>query len=294
MYIQSDMQRKREAAMGRVRAAIAEHGGTTLLSTGITGDDARMARAAVAAGARMLEPNHPAVALRSGLGGVRNMHEAEAVRHQVTVQQMADVVAGVRSAVGPDIVITVGIPGGFTEVQPVVVRDEDLHRIALAGADGLHTHKSSVVDLQEWVEAAHRYGMFVDAYIADPNDRHFLGLPARTAEEVAETARTMEQMGVDIIGLMMGQTYQGTAAGEIPEEMLERLDALVGAAGDTPTAAEGGIAPHNFAAVRRAGVNVIVVGTAFDDAAAEAIGHAVSTFLSSSPLLDESRDVGRR
>ena len=280
MFIQADMQRKRESAMRRVRAAIAEHGGTTLLSTGITGDDARMARAAVAAGARLLEPNHPAVALRSGLRGVRDMHEAEAVRHEVTIGQMAEVVRGIRSAVGPDIIITVGIPGGFTELQPVLVREEDFYQIAIAGADGLHTHKSSVVDLQEWVEAAHRYGMFVDAYIAHPQDRHILGLIASTPAEVAETARTMQQLGVDIIGLMTGLTYQGTAAGEIPAEVNARLRALVAVAGDTPTVAEGGITLDNFSSLRETGVSILVVGTTFDDIAADGIRHAVSTFLS--------------
>lgn len=50
--------------------AIEEHGGTTILSTGITGDDARIARAAVAGGAKLLEPNHPAVALARGHKGI--------------------------------------------------------------------------------------------------------------------------------------------------------------------------------------------------------------------------------
>ena len=266
--------------MLRVRAAIAEHGGTSLLSTGITGDDARMARAAVAGGARMLEPNHPAIALRSGLHGVKSMHEAESVRHEVTVEQMADVVRGIRSAVGPEIVITVGIPGAFTEIQPVLLHDEDFHRIALAGADGLHTHKSSEVDLEEWVEVAHRFGMFVDAYIAHPDDRHLLGLVARTPDEVAETAATMKQLGVDIVGLMTGFTYEGIAAGEIPSEVRDRLRALVEAAGDTPTAAEGGITLGNFTALRETGVNILVVGTSFDDIAAKGIREAVSTYLS--------------
>lgn len=280
MFIEYDMQCKRESAMLRVRAAIAEHGGTTLLSTGITGDDARMARAAVAGGARMLEPNHPAFALRSGLHGVQTMHEAERVRHEVTIAQMADVVRGVRLAVGPDVVITVGIPGGFTETQPVLLHDEDFHHIALAGADGLHTHKSSAVDLQEWVDAAHRFGMFVDAYIAHPEDSQFLGLVAGSPDEVAETALTMKQMGVDIIGLMTGFTYQGLAAGQIPSEVRDRLCALVEVAEGTPTAAEGGITLSNFSTLRETGVSILVVGTSFDDIAANGIREAVTTYLS--------------
>lgn len=120
--ITADMQRKMKIARKKVWDAIEQHGGTTLLSTGITGDDARMAKAAVDAGARLLEPNHPAVALARGLRGVNNMHAAEAIRHEVPLAEMASVVSGVRAVVGEDIYITVGVPGGFTEVKPVVLR----------------------------------------------------------------------------------------------------------------------------------------------------------------------------
>ena len=50
--ITADMQRKMKIARKKVWDAIEQHGGTTLLSTGITGDDARMAKASVDAGAR--------------------------------------------------------------------------------------------------------------------------------------------------------------------------------------------------------------------------------------------------
>ena len=59
----NDMARKMSAAMNKVKMAIKAGGGHTVLSTGITGDDARMAKAVVDAGIKMLEPNHPAVAL---------------------------------------------------------------------------------------------------------------------------------------------------------------------------------------------------------------------------------------
>jgi hypothetical protein len=97
--------------MRKVLEAIELHGGTTILATGITGDDARLAMAAVEAGARLLEPNHPAVALARGHRGVTSMHAAEAVRHEISVEQMAEVVRGVRAVVGPEIFITAGIPG---------------------------------------------------------------------------------------------------------------------------------------------------------------------------------------
>ncbi|HLB45245.1 MAG TPA: hypothetical protein VJK49_07620 [Candidatus Limnocylindrales bacterium] len=279
MIDQASADQRRQRAMSLVRAAIVAHGGTTLLSTGITGDDARIARAAVAGGARMLEPNHPAVALRSGLRGVRSMHEAEAVRHLVPIPLMADVVRGVRAAVGPDIVITVGIPGAFEEVEQVTVRDVDLQLIADAGADGLHTHKADLHDLADWVMRAHALGLFVDAYIAHPNDRHRFGIPAAAPSDVAATVAKMRAMGVDLIGLMTGLSYEGVEAGAIPGGVRDRLLALVAAAADTPSIAEGGINPQNWAAVKATGVSVIVVGTAFDDIAASAVTDSVARLL---------------
>ena len=272
------MRRKRDQAMRKVLSAIAAHGGTTLLATGITGDDARLAKAAVDAGARLLEPNHPAVALARGHKGVTNMHDAEAIRHEISVVQMAEVVAGVRRVVGPDIFITVGLPGGFTETMPCPLREEDVRLIAQAGADGLHVHKSDLEDLKDIVELAHGHGLLVDAYIAHPNDLHPFGIPAETPRDVAEIAREMEEIGVDMIGLMTGMSYEGVEAGEIPQVIKHRLAALVGAV-KRPTLAEGGINPANFKAFRGTGVNILVVGTTFDDIAREAVKEAVRTFL---------------
>ncbi|HHY34399.1 MAG TPA: histidine biosynthesis protein [Firmicutes bacterium] len=276
--IKGDMRRKREVALAKVLSAIKMHGGTTLLSTGITGDDARLAKAAVEAGARMLEPNHPAVALARGYKGVTNMHAAEAIRHEISIEQMAEVTRGVRSVVGPDIFITVGIPGGFTEVLPRPLSEDDVRMIAEAGADGLHVHKSDLDDLRDIVELAHANGLLVDAYVAHPDDLHPFGIPASTPEEVADTAKKMESIGVDMIGLMTGMSYEGVEAGQIPAVIRERLQALVGAV-TRPTLAEGGINLTNFQAFRGTGVNILVVGTAFDDIARQAVRDTVKRFL---------------
>ena len=274
----ADMQRKMKIARRKVWDAIEQHGGTTLLSTGITGDDARMAKAAVDAGARLLEPNHPAVALARGLRGVNNMHAAEAIRHEVPLAEMAAVVSGVRAVVGEDIYITVGVPGGFTEVKPVILCDADFQMLSLAGTDGLHIHKTSLEDLSEVVERAHRYGLLVDAYIGRSSDLHPYGRPADTPEDVARTAKEMESAGADMIGLMTGMSYEGTKAGEIPSVMKERIQALVESV-KVPTLAEGGINSVNQKAFRNTGINIIVVGTAFDDCAAQAIHSSVQCFL---------------
>ncbi len=273
-----DMARKRAFGLKKVKDAIELHGGTTLLATGITGDDARFALAAVNAGARLLEPNHPAVALARGHKGVSSMHAAEEIRHEIPFAEMCKVTAGVRAVVGHEIYITVGVPGSFTETMPTPFTEEQAFQLSLSGADGVHTHKSTFEDLKDVVTLCHRYGMLVDAYIAHPSDRHLFGIPAETPEEVADTAKKMQDIGVDLIGLMTGMSYEGVAAGEIAAPVRVRLEAMLKAV-SVPTLAEGGINTINFKAFIGTGVNILVVGTAFDDIARKAVNDTVGVFL---------------
>ncbi len=274
----SDMDSKRRRALNKVLDAIKLHGGTTILSTGITGDDARLAKAVVDAGVKLIEPNHPAVALARGFKGVTNMHDAEQIRHELPINEMIKVTEGVRNVVGKDIFITVGIPGGFHELVPIDIPDEVFLNLSKAGADGLHIHKSSLKDLEEVVNKAHKYGLLVDAYIGHPDDLHTFGLPAKTPEEVAKVAKDMESIGVDFIGLMTGMSYEGADAGEIHPVVKERLHALVESV-KVPTLAEGGINLNNFKAFSNTGVNILVVGTAIDDAARTAAQDVVKKFM---------------
>ena len=273
-----DMENKRRRGMAKVHEAIRLGKGKTLLSTGITGDDARLAKAVTDAGVKMLEPNHPAVALARGFEGVTTMHNAERVRHRLPLSIMVDVVKGVRSVVEDDIYITVGVPGGFTELLPTPLADEDFMHLSQNGADGLHIHKSTMEDLEDVLARAHRYGLAVDAYIGHPNDLHVFGLAAATPEEVARTARRMEDAGCDMIGLMTGMSYEGAAAGDIPTVIKERLAALVETV-KVPTLAEGGINPTNFKAFHNTGVNILVVGTSIDDRVKQAAVEAVGIYL---------------
>jgi len=273
-----DMQQKRDRGLKKVTDAIALHGGTTLLATGITGDDARFALAAIQAGAKLIEPNHPAIALARGHKGVTTMHDAEEVRHEIPMEEMAKVIYGVRQVVGPNIYITVGAPGTFAEIIPTPFTEEHAWMLSKAGADGLHTHKSTIQDLADIVEVAHKYGLLIDAYIANPTDRHLFGVPAGTPKEVGEVAKQMQDVGVDFIGLMTGMSYEGVAAGEIAKPVRERLESMIKAV-QVPTLAEGGINIENFKAFMGTGVNILVVGTAFDDMARKAVRESVATFL---------------
>ncbi|MBD8959318.1 MAG: hypothetical protein EGQ82_02460, partial [Clostridiales bacterium] len=198
MMIRNDMKKRMEIARAKVTHALELGGGHTILSTGMTGDDARMARAVCEAGVKMLEPNHPGVALARGHKGVVAMHASEQVRHEITMEQMAEVTRGVRAVCPKDTYITVAIPGGFTEIVPLPLTEADFQMMALAGADGLHTHKSSIEDLEELVTMAHKYGLLVDAYIGKASDLHTFGLPAETPEEVAEIYK---KAGYDVIAI---------------------------------------------------------------------------------------------
>lgn len=277
--IKSDMKQKRERARRKVLRAIELHGGSTILSTGISGDDARIAKAVVDAGVKLIEPNHPAVALARGYKGVTNMHAAEAIRHEVPMGDMIAVTRGVRAVVEDDVFITVGIPGGFHELVPMEIPDQVFLELSRAGADGLHIHKSSLEDLEEVVEKAHKYGLLVDAYIAHPDDVHTFGIPAKDPQEVAKVAAAMENIGVDFIGLMTGMSYEGVGAGEIHPAIRERLRALVETV-KVPTLAEGGINLDNFKAFADTGVNILVVGTAIDDMVKKAAQDVVKQFIS--------------
>lgn len=276
--IRNDMLKKMEISRKKVIDAIKEGNGHTILSTGITGDDARLAKAAVDAGAKLLEPNHPAVVLARGYKGITNMHEAEEVRHEIHLSQMLEVVSGIRNVVGNNIYITVGIPGGFTEIMPVILEDNDFKSVSLAGADGLHTHKSSIKDLEELVCKAHKYGLLVDAYIGHPDDLHTFGIPAKTPKDVESVAKDMENIGVDFIGLMTGMSYEGVKAGEIHIEIKERLNALVSSV-KVPTLAEGGINLNNYKAFKNTGVNILVIGTAIDNMVCQAASNVVKDLL---------------
>lgn len=276
--ITNDMKKKLQLGMKKVYNALQANNGFTILSTGITGDDARLARAVCEAGVKMIEPNHPAVALARGHKGVTTMHAAEQVRHEITVSQMAEVTQGIRNVVADDIYITVGVPGGFTEVLPTILKEEDFWLMANSGADGLHTHKSSLEDLEELVKMAHKYGLLVDAYIGHPSDLHTFGLPAGSPEEVAKVAKDMEAIGVDMIGMMSGMSYEGVKADGIHPEMEERLIAMVEAV-KVPTLAEGGINLQNFAAFKKTGVNILVIGTSIDNVIEKAAQDTVEVFL---------------
>jgi cyclase len=275
--IEGDMKLKHRTGMRKIYDAIEAHDGITLACSGAT-DDVRIALAAVEAGARILEPNHGERALALGYKGAKNMHDTVPIRHEISVEEMANVVRGIRNVVSPEIFVFVGVPHNFTELVPLPLTDELAAMLSRAGADGLHTHKSTLEDLQDVVTLAHKYGLVVDAYIADPKDPYPFGIPAANPEDVARVAREMQDTDVDIIGLVTDMSYGGISAGDLSPYVRERLEALANAI-DAPTAVEGGINMQNFRAFIGTGVNIMVVGTSITDAAREAVRTSVRTLL---------------
>ncbi|MCR4397959.1 MAG: histidine biosynthesis protein [Firmicutes bacterium] len=255
--------------------AIFAAGRPALMLGGIMGTDMRIARAAFEAGVRIFEPNHPAMALQMGLGGVTTMNAAEKVRHLVPMSRMVDAVRGLRAVCGDEVFITVGFPGTFTEEVPVPLSLEDVLSVARAGADCLHTHKSCLEDVGEIVSLGHRAGLLVEAYItADDN----LGVQAPTDEALKNTVKEFERIGVDLIGLTTGMTYKGQSAGGFARAFLDRIKTFTSAS-RAFRVLEGGIRRENIGSVKDAGLDIVVVSTALDQEIASHARRAIEALM---------------
>lgn len=235
--------------------------GTGLMLGGLMGTDMRIAKGAYRGGCRIFEPNHPAMALQMGLFGATTMNEAEAVRHLVPLERMEGAVEGLRATLGNDIFITCAARGTFTEEQPVPFTQEDAFRIAYAGADCLHTHKSSVEDVVEIAEYAHKAGLLCEAYISAYDT---FGVQAPTDETLLQAIKDYENAGVDLLGLCTGMIYQGQSATGFSEECTHRFRLFLENT-HVFKVLEGGIKPGNIAAVKKIGFDILVMSTALDN-----------------------------
>jgi cyclase len=177
MMNRGDMEHKRQLALKRVWRAIEERGGTTLLAGGLSANVAQIAKAVTEAGIRFLEPCHAAVARAYGWKGAVTPQSSREVRHEIPLDDVLKVIRGIRSAVSANVILCAGVPGSFTEIQPIELTDDDFRKISLAGADSIHAHKSTLRDLEELVRKAHKCGLLVDAYIDYPDVTRPAGIP---------------------------------------------------------------------------------------------------------------------
>lgn len=263
------VERKKE----KLRKILAETRPSLMLG-GFMGTDMRTAKAAYDGGCRIFEPNHPAMALQMGLCGVTTMGDAEKIRHLVPLERMLTAVEGIRAVCGEDVFITCGARGTFTEEVVTPFTFEDALAIANAGGDCLHTHKSTIEDIKEITDNAHKAGILCEAYI-DYNDT--FGVQAKTDEELLQAIKDYEEAGVDILGIESGMIYRGLNASDFSEEFLHRVDIFLKNA-HVFTALEGGVKEGNIEHARKLGFDILVMSTAMDDAIRNTTRNIVARF----------------
>ncbi len=252
-------------------AGILEEQKTALMLGGIMATDMRIANAAYKGGCRIFESNHPAMALQMGLCGATTMNEAEAIRHLVPLDRMITAVEGLRAVLGEEIFITCAASGTFTEMQPVPFTQEDALKLAYAGVDCIHSHKSTIEDIAQLAEYCHHAGILCEAYISAYDT---FGVQAPTDELLLKAIRDYENARVDILGLCTGMIYQGQGATGFSEECLHRIDLFIKHT-HVVKALEGGIKPGNIEAVKKLGFDILVMSTALDNVCQDAVEQAV-------------------
>ena len=275
MTIHYEAAVSRETKKEKLREILAEQG-TGLMLGGIMGTDMRIAKGAYRGGCRIFEPNHPAMALQMGLYGSTTMNEAEAIRHLVPIERMLCAVEGLRATLGDDIFITCAARGTFTEEIVTPFTQEDALRIAQAGADCLHTHKSSIEDVRRIAEYAHNAGLLCEAYISAYDT---FGVQAPTDESLLAAIHDYEEAGVDLLGLCTGMIYQGQGATGFSEECLHRFDLFLKNT-QVFKVLEGGIKPGNIGAVKKLGFDILVMSTALDNILQDTTADTVENLLS--------------
>lgn len=252
-----------------------------LMLGGFMGTDMRVARAAYKGGCRIFEPNHPAMALQMGLDGVTSMGDAEKIRHKVPLQRMADAVKGIRAVNGQDVFITCGARGTFTEAVPTPFTLDDALVLMNAGADCLHTHKSSIADIKNIADICHQAGLLCEAYIDYQGD---FGVQAHNNEELQKAIDDYEAAGVDILGIESGMIYMGLNATGFTDEAMSRINYFLDHC-HVYKALEGGVKEKNIDQVKQLGFDIIVMSTAVDDAIRDTTEHIVKNCISSYPKI---------
>jgi pentose-5-phosphate-3-epimerase len=133
------------------------------------------------------------------------------------------------------------------------------------------------------VKIAHRYGLVVEAYISHSKDKyHYFGLPADTPADVSKATKRMESIGVDLIGIMSGQTYVGLQGHSISPDVKDRINALVDTA-TVPTFIEGGMTMDTYKEFKDTGIQVVVIWTAFKEMAMKTVEDAAKQIIAYKP-----------
>ena len=264
--IEGDMELKRQNTMHVIQEAIKRHKACTLM---VYEEVPYLLKPFFDVGVRMFEVHAGSIYL----GKDQLTKPGSPLQLRIENMHIA------RSILGDEAYITMPGYGTFTSTTPLPFTDEEALALSQAGASGCHTHKWRWNDLENLVKIAHRNGLVVDAYISHSKDEYFYyGIPADTPQEVSQVAGKMEKIGVDMIGILTGMTYQGLQAGGMSPELRKRIDALVNTT-KVPTIIEGGITLENFKPFKETGAQILVVYTAFKDMIIESMKNAAKQIL---------------
>jgi hypothetical protein len=260
---EGDMTIRRQNTLDLVKKTIDCHHGCTLM---VYEENPILMKAYVDAGVRMFEVMSGSI--YDGRGGWPADAGGQFLDEYTDGGTPLDVRARnlrvARRIVGNDSYITLPWYGCFTAPIPIPFTDTEAMALSAAGANGCHVHKWDLRDLEYLVKVAHRNGLVVDAYISHPNEKYYYwGIPARSPSDVSKVAKRMEKIGVDMIGLLSGMTYEVKAT-EMRKETRARIGALVSTV-NVPTIVEGGINLQNFSAFKETGLDIIIIYTSFKD-----------------------------
>lgn len=287
--IRDSARLKRAVGKAKVDAAIEQGGGTALYAAHLLPHFGHLLPVLLATGVRMYEitsgsiwlDKHPP-SLRLQEGG---RYAARPRYHLVTVEEIVERIHQLREPLGEDVYLNVTPPGAANSIGPTRFTAEGAFQLAVAGADGLHVHLSSLSELKDLVDIAHGTGLLVEAYInqwvGEADEFSYMGIPAANPQEVADAGRAMEEIGVDIVGLMFSRDpkfYSLQDAGDsLPGDVDERLCALREAV-SIPISVEGQVTPGNADRIREIGADIIVLGSHFDVAIEKALESVVADF----------------
>ncbi|MBM3779893.1 MAG: hypothetical protein FJW23_16935 [Acidimicrobiia bacterium] len=282
------MTLKLEMGRERIRAILAADGGMTLYGAHLLPHAAVWLPAVLGTGIRMLEIAHDSLYLArnpprvSVVSGGR--YDSMRYSQTIPVTELAERIRQLRVAL-EDVFLNVVAPGTYNQPGAPRFTDDSAFALSQAGADGLHVHLSSLDELAEVVDVAHRNGLLVEAYVhrftAESDPFSYMGIAAESPDDVRRAVASMESIGVDRIGLMFSADpkfygREGTSD-SLPDAVRERVRALTDAA-TVPTSVEGQVTPRSARELRELGVNVLTLGRVFDIAIENAIADVVRAF----------------
>ncbi|OGO18354.1 MAG: hypothetical protein A2Z14_04765 [Chloroflexi bacterium RBG_16_48_8] len=241
---------------------------------GVAATDPRFARVAVAAGVRVLEPNHTAITCARAKQGMTSMREAYIHKHELEFDVVLEVVSTIRRVTPEHVFIICGAPGTFDEIAPQF-EEWNARKLLEVGADGLFVEKSEYGEVERLVRIAHKAGLLVQAgFQLQPVGEGTAVIPIERPSEARQAARRLRDMGIDIVGMRFSGIFKSLEAGAIAPEELDCLSGLVSEAPEM-NVVYAGVNTSNLRAIAETGVRMIGVASAVDDLVYKALTETI-------------------